>query len=241
MIRAAVVDVDDTLCQTEAACYALENEVLTRIGRAPMPRAIHLSTWGMTLLEAMPLRSPGIDLDHFSAVYPEVLNTYVTSGQLDIISPETLRTLDDLILSGRQLMLLTSRTEPEVRHLLAPDHPLTTRLTATYHADNTRFQKPDPRAFDEFLAASGYRPDECVYIGDSPADAAAATGAGLRFIACLESGVRHRDDFSAYPVDVFVQSFHEIATVVDHLSYGSRPDPAPHPQPQAHSIRSGAN
>lgn len=41
MIQAVVIDVDDTLCLTEAACFDLENEVLKRMGREPMPRAIH--------------------------------------------------------------------------------------------------------------------------------------------------------------------------------------------------------
>jgi phosphoglycolate phosphatase-like HAD superfamily hydrolase len=39
MIRAVIVDVDDTLCLTEEASFALENEVLSRMGRPPMPRA----------------------------------------------------------------------------------------------------------------------------------------------------------------------------------------------------------
>ncbi|MEV4090096.1 hypothetical protein AB0J43_58495, partial [Nonomuraea fuscirosea] len=67
MIRAVVLDVDDTLCLTEAACFDLENDVLARLGREPMSRAAHVATWGLPLLQAMPRRSPGLDLDAFAA------------------------------------------------------------------------------------------------------------------------------------------------------------------------------
>jgi HAD superfamily hydrolase (TIGR01662 family) len=223
MISAVVIDVDDTLCLTEAACFEMENEVLARIGRAPMPRAVHLSTWGQPLLDAMPLRSPGLDLAAFATAYPAVLREYVVNGRLDVIAPENLNALDQLAAAGRRIMLLTSRTQAEVAHLLAPDHVLAGRLTAVYHADNMAYRKPDARAFDELLAASGLRPAECVYVGDSPSDAEAANGAGLHFIACLQSGVRRRDAFAAYRVDAFIDAFPDVVDVVARLENLSTP------------------
>ncbi|TMR21509.1 HAD family hydrolase [Nonomuraea turkmeniaca] len=209
-----VIDVDDTLCLTEAVCFELENEVLARIGREPMSRAVHLSTWGRPLFDAMAERSPGVDLENFAAAYHVVLREYVEAGRLDVIVPENLRALDELALAGRRLMLLTSRTEAEMAHLLAPDHVLAARLAAAYHGGNTSFSKPDPRVFDGLLTATGLRPDECVYVGDSPGDAQAANGAGVRFVACLQSGVRQRDDFAAHHVDAFIDAFPELVDAV---------------------------
>ncbi|MGW6503858.1 HAD family hydrolase [Nonomuraea angiospora] len=209
-----VIDVDDTLCLTEAACFELENEVLARLGRAPMSRAVHLSTWGLPLLEAMPRRSPGVDLVAFAAAYREVLGAYVADGRVDAVAPENLRALDELAAAGHGVMLLTSRTEAEVAHLLAPDHVLAGRLDGVYHAGNVRFGKPDGRAFDELLAATGLEPAQCVYVGDSPGDAQAANGAGLGFIACMQSGVRRRADFDGHRVDAFIDAFPEMVAVV---------------------------
>ncbi|MGN9844492.1 HAD family hydrolase [Nonomuraea sp. H19] len=233
MIHAVVIDVDDTLCLTEAVCFELENDVLARIGREPMSRAVHLSTWGQPLLEAMPQRSPGLDLKTFAAVYRVVLREYVAAGRLDVVAPENLQALDDLAAAGRSLMLLTSRTETEMEHLLAPDHVLTGRLTAVYHAGNMRFSKPDARAFDELLAATGLEPRQCLYVGDSPGDAQAANGAGLHFIACMQSGIRQRADFDAHRVDAFIDTFPEMVDAVARLESaspaplegGSRPEP----------------
>ncbi|MEU8821291.1 HAD hydrolase-like protein [Actinoplanes sp. NPDC048796] len=215
MIEAVIVDVDDTLCLTEAASFELENEVLARLGRPPMARAVHLATWGETLLDAMPHRSPGVDLERFAELFPVLHQRYLAEGRLDVIPPENLAALDRLVERGRTVMMLTSRTEAEVRHLLEPDHVLAGRVTAAYHQGNTRFRKPDPRVFDELLAETGLEPGQCVYVGDSPGDAVAAGGAGIRFVACLQSGVRRLDEFDPRYVTASVDTFAEIPEVIE--------------------------
>ncbi len=212
-----IVDVDDTLCLTEAASFDLENEVLERMGRPPMPRTVHLSTWGEVLLDAMPRRSPGVDLHRFADLFPVVHREYLAAGRLDVIPPENLDALDALVSAGRTVLLLTSRTEAEVEHMLAPEHVLAHRVSAAYHQGNTRFRKPDPRVFDELLAETGLEPDECVYVGDSPGDAVAAGGAGIRFIACLQSGVRRLDEFDPRFVTASVEAFPDLVAVVNRL------------------------
>lgn len=217
MIRAVIVDVDDTLCLTEAASFDLENEVLARMGRPPMPRTVHLSTWGEVLLDAMPHRSPGLDLRRFADLFPVVHREYLDAGKLDVIPAENLEALDTLVSGGRTVMLLTSRTETEVEHMLAPEHVLAGRVSAAYHQGNTRFRKPDPRVFDELLADTGFTPAECVYVGDSPGDAVAAGGAGIRFIACLQSGVRRLDEFDPRYVTTSIPTFPDLVEAITPL------------------------
>ncbi|MCY1137248.1 HAD hydrolase-like protein [Actinoplanes sp. Pm04-4] len=212
-----IVDVDDTLCLTEAGSFELVNDVLARMGRPPMSRAVHKSTWGEVLLDAMPVRSPGVDLERFAEVFPGVLREYLAAGRLDVVPPENLEALDKLVLGGRTVLLLTSRAEAEVEHMLAPDHVLAGRVSGAYHQGNTRFRKPDPRAFDELLAETGFTPAECVYVGDSPGDAVAAGGAGIRFIACLQSGVRRLDEFDQRHVTAVIETFPGLPAAVDQL------------------------
>ncbi|WP_232050057.1 HAD family hydrolase [Actinoplanes sp. OR16] len=218
MIRAVAIDVDDTLCMTEASSFTLENEVLAAMGRPPMSRALHLATWGEPLLDAMPKRSPGLDLDRFSTLFHDAMRRHVADGLLDVIPPENLAALDALLLSGHVLMLLTSRTGPEVEHMLAPDHVLVGRISRIYHRDNTRFGKPDPRAFDELLSEAGLSPSECVYVGDSPGDAESAGRAGIAFIACLQSGVRRLSDFNPRYTTAAIDAFPELPETVRNLS-----------------------
>jgi phosphoglycolate phosphatase len=217
MIEAVVIDVDDTLCLTEAVCFDLENVALARMGREPMPRSIHIATWGQPLFEAIIQRSPGIDVEAFKVAYHPVIEEFISDGRLDAIPAENYEALDKLIALNKTIMLLTSRTHGEFKHMLAPDHNLASRVTAFYYRDNMQYHKPDPRAFDELLHAHNLEPENCVYIGDSPSDAQAASGAGLRFIASLESGIRQRQDFKDLPIDAFVDRFPDIVGAIADL------------------------
>ncbi|HSW98344.1 MAG TPA: HAD family hydrolase [Candidatus Saccharimonadales bacterium] len=217
MVRAVIIDVDDTLCLTEHATYLLENEALRRMGRPPMPRAVHIATWGRQLFEAITERSPGVDVDAFRAVYAPALQEYLDAGKLDVVPAQNYQAMDALIAAGKRLMLLTNREHSELIHMLAPDHGLAGRVTAFYYRENMQFHKPDPRAFNEVLQAHGLAPGECVYIGDSPSDAQAANQAGVHFVGSLEAGVRTPADFQAYHVDAFVAEFPGIVGAVAQL------------------------
>lgn len=220
MIRAVIVDFDDTLCLTETISFEIENEALARLGRPPMPRAIHVSTWGQPLFEVIRERSPGVDPAAFRREIQTLFPEYIAAGKLDAIPEENYAALDELLAEGKQIMLLTSRTHDELKHMLEPDHGLAKRVTAFYYRDNMQFHKPDPRAFDVLLATHGLHPEECAYVGDSLTDAAAANARGLHFIANLESGLRTRDSFAEYRVDAFVDTFPGVVGAVRALDAG---------------------
>lgn len=217
MIQAVIIDFDDTLCLTEAACFAMENATLAALGREAMPRDIHINTWGQPLFDAITIRSPGVDVVAFKETYQSVIAEYVGSGKLDSIPPENYEALDKLIVMGKTLFVLTSRTHSELEHMLEPDHLLASRIEAFYYKDNTQFHKPDPRVFDELLAAHNLAPQDCVYVGDSVSDAIASKRAGLHFIASLESGLRQQSDFEGEQVDGFIDYFPEVVTAVTDI------------------------
>jgi phosphoglycolate phosphatase len=217
MIKAVIIDVDDTLCLTEAACFDLENAALARMGRPPMSRAVHITTWGQPLFDAIVKRSPGIDVEQFKVAYHPVIEEFIKDGKLDVIPQENYEALDKLIALGKTIMLLTSRTHGEFKHMLAADHLLASRVTAFYYKDNMQYHKPDPRAFDQLLHEHNLQPEQCIYIGDSPSDGEAAGGAGLCFIASLESGIRQKQDFDGLRVDTFVDRFSDIVEAIDKL------------------------
>lgn len=210
MIEAVIIDFDDTLCLTEEACFNLENETLRRMGREPMGRDIHRNTWGQPLYDAIQLRSPGVDAAKFWELMPIVHEEFIGEGRIDIVTDENLQTLDNVAQLGKRLMILTSRSEVEMKHLLVPSHHLASRIVNFYYKDNMTYHKPDPRAFEVIERDHGLMPEQCVYVGDSPGDAAAAKGAQLHFIASLESGLRSRNDFGTYPVDRFIDKFTDL-------------------------------
>lgn len=217
MIKAVIVDFDDTLCLTEEACFYLENEALKQIGRPPFDRDIHKKTWGMPTFQAIELRSPGTDVATFTQKLEEIHTQWVMDKKVDDIPLHNLEALDALIASGKMVFVLTGRTDPEVKHLIAPDHGLASRLSGFYHHDTVEFRKPDPRVFQELLRDHRLVPHECVYVGDSITDAQATKAAGLHFIACLEAGIRTREDFAKEGVDRFITRFADLPAAVSSL------------------------
>lgn len=217
MIKAVIIDLDDTLFLTEAVAFAMENAALSRLGRPAMCRAIHQSTWGTPLVEAIVERSPGVDVHNFKQIHSEIVAEYARLGLLDVVLDATLEALDQLIECGKQLFILTSRDHGETAHLLDPDHQLASRITAFYYRNNSVFRKPDPRVFDALLIDHGVARHEAVYIGDTLHDAVAAKRAGLHFIASLESGLRTEDDFTNHAVDLFIYNFPEVVSAVRDL------------------------
>lgn len=217
MIRAVVLDFDDTLCMTEAVCFEIENEVLRQMNRPPMDRAVHQATWGQQLFEAITVRSPDVDVEEFKTRFPTTMQRYIDEGLLDQVPSKNFQALDELLAANKQLIILTSRQRFELAHMLEPDHELARRVSAFYYRENMQYHKPDPRAFEVLLHEHRLEPHEVVYVGDSPSDAAAATKAGLHFIATLESGMRSAADFAAYPVAVCVTDFPQVVAAIRGL------------------------
>lgn len=91
---------------------------------------------------------------------------------------------------------------------------LISKIDAFYHKDNTEYMKPNPKVYDKTLQFFNVLPHEAVYIGDSLGDAISAKGAGLHFIALLESELRTKDDFKSVAVDYFAAKFENILNYI---------------------------
>lgn len=219
MIKAVILDIDDTLSLTEVVSFNIENKILKNMGQPTMSRKVHLETWETPPSKAIPIRAPGVDVTEFMLAYTEALDKCIESGKFDLIPKQNLAALDKLIEQGKQLMILSSRNHARIKHLLKPGSLLASRISAFYYRDNLEFRKPNPKVFDALLQQSGLKPAQCVYVGDSLRDAKAAKGAGLHFIASLESGLRQKKDFDGLPVDAFINQFPDIVQAVASLKF----------------------
>lgn len=218
MIKLVLIDFDDTLCLTEKSCYKIENMIAAKMGFTPMIRSTHIKNWGIPLEEAITERIPGIDAKAFMLEIEKEFPRFIKNGQLDKITDINLKTLVKIRKKGIKTAILTARSFIEVRHLLDINHPLSSKIDAFYHKDNSQYLKPDPKVFDQALRHFNTKPDECIYIGDSTNDAVSAKEAGLHFIALLESGLRTEKDFHSIPVDFFAIKFEDILSYIDKNS-----------------------
>lgn len=209
-IEAVLIDVDDTLVLTEAAAYEIENLAIQKQGLPKFTRELHKQTWGQPLFEIILRRSPGVDIDSFRKTYKELVADYVKNGKVDKIEDWNIEILKNLRRLGLKLFIVTSRELQEVEHMLAEDHILANYIDAFYHKDNNEYHKPDPRVFNKVLFENNMKSINCIYVGDSVSDAEAAFGAGMGFVACLEAGLRKKEDFSHYPSTLYINKFTEL-------------------------------
>jgi phosphoglycolate phosphatase len=217
MIRNVIFDLDDTLFMTEEASFHLENEVAILLGHPPMSHAVHLSNWGKPVEEAIVERIPDIEVARFLELMPQVIQEFVASDRIDVLTSDNLEALEILAERGFQLAIVTSRSLSEAQHLLQPDHKLVSLVPpqSFFHKDNNLFVKPDPRVFDIVMAESVR--SEGLYVGDSATDCIAAKGAGLHFVACMESGLRTVEDFAGLdtPPDGYIDCLADLPDWLD--------------------------
>jgi phosphoglycolate phosphatase len=214
MIKLVIMDFDDTLTMSEEVCFALENRIAEMMGYPAMSRAAHRGNWGQPIEKAIVERIPGIDADRFMELHRKIWPEFLRAGKLDAVDGniETLKLLKE---SGKDLAILTARSLYTVEHLFDENHCIAKYVEKIYHLGNVRYQKPDPRVFGQILEDFKTGPQEAVYVGDSISDGICAKGAGLHFIATLESGLRSKEDFKPVPVDFFANRFPEI---VDYIN-----------------------
>ncbi len=218
MIKLVAIDFDGTLSMTEEATFLIENKVATQMGHKPMTRSAHKKNWGVDLETAALQRFPGINVEEFIQKLYIAHEEAVAQGVADHVPLRNLNTLDALLSRNIKLALLTSRSIGEAKHLLHNLHPFNSRMEKFYYKENSDFLKPDPRVFIKVLRDFKLQPQEVVYVGDAVSDAVAAKGAGLHFVAVLESGVRVKNDFKGIPVDYFATTFVEAANYILSLT-----------------------
>lgn len=217
MIKAIILDFDDTLCMTMQACYKIDNALVQQLGHPSISKEIYQQTWGLDYDIATSLRAPGIDVNQFRKLLAQELPKYIQSGEYDAISDERIAVLKKLREQGKKVLVLTNRDVLELQHILHPEHKLAELVEAFYYKSNMKYHKPDPRAFAHIESEHRWKPHECVYVGDSVGDAVAAKGAGLHFIASLESGLRKKSDFKSCPVDDFIYHLSELPDAISKI------------------------
>ena len=155
-------------------------------------------------------------MGEFMRRFDKMLPEAIQSGRMDMVADKNLKVLDQLKAAGKKLAVVTSRSYIEVKPMISLDHPLGTRIDAFYHRDNSEHLKPDPRVFNKPLYEFDITPQEAVYVGDSLKDGFAAKGAGLAFVAVLESGLVNKQAFANVniAVDHYADNFEDCLNFI---------------------------
>jgi pyrophosphatase PpaX len=121
--------------------------------------------------------------------------------------------LEELRADGRRLGVVTAKRRSTVE--LAFEHvPLGHLFETIVGGDETERHKPDPEPL--LLAAErlGARPENTVYVGDSPFDVRAAKAAGMGSVAVTWGRIHDRSRLEREEPDAIVDTAKELLAVV---------------------------
>jgi phosphoglycolate phosphatase-like HAD superfamily hydrolase len=93
------------------------------------------------------------------------------------------------------------------------DEPIYSRFGSIRGADNVPTPKPSPDGLFEVCKDLGLQPDECIYVGDSPSDGAAAKAAGMGAIGVLW-GSHPEENLRKAPFDHLCSTVEELQALM---------------------------
>jgi phosphoglycolate phosphatase len=226
MIKLILVDFDDTLCLSEAACFGVENEIAQKMNFPPMTRAAHQSNWGKPLKDAIIERIPGINADKFMNMFSQVAQKHIQEGTFDHVSEENLNVLRNLRSKGYKVVIQTSRQHVEVEYLISDQSPLMPIIDGFFYQERSTYKKPDPRVFLLPSDTFDIPFSEMVYVGDAFTDVQWCKAAGVHFIASIESGLRTKADFEKLGAKWFIERFTDLPERIEELNKNIQAEPA---------------
>jgi len=183
-------DFDGTIVDSGAIIVASFRHAARTVLRRELPDAwIAARVGGSGLYEQMAEIAPD-RVDELVATYRE--HNEPLHDQLECC-PGMLDVLDRLHAEERRLGIVTAKRHATVELAFAR-LPLRDYFEVIVGADDTERHKPHPDPILVALERLGARPEEAVYVGDSPFDVGAARAAGVHAIGVRWGGIHEMDD-----------------------------------------------
>ena len=208
MLRAVLFDWDGTLSDTAEASFRCYVRLFAELG-VPFDRETYARTyspnWYRTFrdLELPEERWPYAD-ERWLALYAE--------EQVGIV-PGARELLDLLAVRGIRAGIVTSGGAERVSREIER-HRLGHRLGVRVFGSDVREKKPHPEGLLLCLKRMDLRPEDVVYVGDSPEDVLMAKAAGVRAIA-VPGGFPNVEALRASNPYALVESLLDVAGLID--------------------------
>lgn len=130
--------------------------------------------------------------------------------------PETLETLHA---NGHPMALVTSKGNNMMLKSMRFTN-IERFMSSMIGSDSCEIHKPDPFPVNLALSELGYKPDEAVFVGDSPHDIAAGNAAGVTSIAALW-GPFTREMLEPSRPDYFLDDIRDLIPLIERIQNGS--------------------
>jgi len=178
MLRAVLFDMDGVLVFSEDAWFSVYNRTLVHFGHPPVPREEFDSIYGNGAAADRAAYMPERSVAEIEAAYARLFEDH-----LGEVRPngEAAGVLAELRRRGVRTAVATNTTAPLARRVLALQG-LLPHLDATASADEAGAGKPRPDVVRLAAQRIGVPLAECLFVGDSRFDAAAAEAAPAPFV-----------------------------------------------------------
>ena len=209
---ALIFDLDGTLVDTAPDILAAANVALAEAGRPALDLATvrHMVGFGARSLVQQALTATGAPPGE--AELERILGVFVVHYQANIAVasapfPGVPETLERLAGRGVRMAVLTNKRQ-EFTDLLLPQLKLDTYFSAVFGGGRRPYSKPDPRVFEDVVAAAGGKGAGAIMIGDSITDVKTARAARAPVI--LVSYGYTLEPAAGLGADAVVDSFADI-------------------------------
>lgn len=185
MIKLIIFDFDDTLVDSKAAHFIMDNVAAKNLGFKPVTKERYYSESYADYTNFIKSMFPGIQMD----AHRKELRRIFDVEKFKTL-PNAKETLDYLS-QKYKLGILSSKENGLLRPTL--DHlGLSGYFSYIHGQEDSQHRKPDPRVFDKIIAHFNLKKEEVAYIGDMPSDRDAAIAADIFFVGineCPKEGI----------------------------------------------------
>ena len=217
-ISLVIFDLDGTLVDSIPDLAWSANHTLEQLGMAPLPETRFRDFLGNGIyLYVKRFLTNDLNGEPETELYDKALpifwETYRNnSSKYSRVYPGVISALDTLKASGHTLTCVTNKagdfTEGLLRYVELYDY-----FEQIVSGDTLAKKKPDPMQLLHVATTQGKNINECVMVGDSRHDIAAARNAGMRAVA-VPYGYNHGEDIALSHPDAVIQNMEELPTLI---------------------------
>jgi len=221
-----IMDLDGTLVDTVPDLTACIDAMLANLGRPHCGEA-RVRDWVGNGVDRLVKRAltGSQDGEPEAALFDRGLHLFMThyaentSGRSHPY-PGAVKTLEYFRNTGVPMVCITNKASIFTQKLLA-DLGLRGWFELVLSGDTLARKKPDPLQLLHAAAHFGFSPRQCLMVGDSKTDVAAARAAGTP-VVCVSYGYNHGEDIRAAGPDAVIDSLEELPALLESAASNNR-------------------
>jgi len=218
LIRAVLLDLDDTLVDLREASFLSFNETLRRHNLREVTFQEMLYSWNTTWREVVrSITPPGVDVDTLLPIVgPEYMRRF---GEIHLqyskLLPGVRETLTELKSKGYLVGIVSRRARKVLREELEK-FGLERFVDVLVGADDVEKQKPDPTPVILAAKRLNVSVKSCVVVGDSRVDLRAGKSAGAFAVGVL-TGLESADELRRENPDAVIAKISDLVPALESL------------------------